>query len=395
MSLPTSKSLSPGEDQQLPPARRRRKKRMIVPGGESERTAFLELLAHQVMPSFDFFLFSLLAGLALIAALLLDEAPFYVLVILIAPFMAPVLGLALATIIGSVNFFFQTLGGMTFGSLLIFAGGVAAGFISRSYPGSSFEQPALHSHFSLPHLLVLTAGAAATAFLLARNPKHKPVVSSVALAYELYLPLGMAGFGLSSGVPGLFPNGLIVFLVHLAWAVLTSVVVMAILGLRPLTMFGYALGSSMLLISIAAAIAISGIGTLAQYQKPTPTMTPTLTASLTPTIYLSPTPVPPTTTPTPTYTQSPTITITYTPPPPTPTPVLAVIYADEGNGAWVRSEPSFQGETIEVVLNGTQIEIFEEVDNDGRRWLHVRLPKQEIDGWILQTLVSTATPGPG
>jgi hypothetical protein len=47
-------------------------------------------------------------------------------------------------------------------------------------------------------------------------------VPSVAIAYELYLPLAAAGFGLSSRIQNLWPDGLVIFTVYLAWAQGTS-----------------------------------------------------------------------------------------------------------------------------------------------------------------------------
>ena len=46
------------------------------------------------------------------------------------------------------------------------------------------------------------------AFTLVRSPQQRPLVISVAIAYELYLPAGVAGFGLAAGLPELWPGGL-------------------------------------------------------------------------------------------------------------------------------------------------------------------------------------------
>ncbi|HEX2978747.1 MAG TPA: hypothetical protein VHO48_00650, partial [Anaerolineaceae bacterium] len=42
-------------------ARRRRARRLTIPQGLEERAAFLDDLAYRVTPSFDFFLYSLVA----------------------------------------------------------------------------------------------------------------------------------------------------------------------------------------------------------------------------------------------------------------------------------------------------------------------------------------------
>ena len=55
---------------------------------------------------------------------------------------------------------------------------------------------------------VRALGAGLTAYLIVRSPHQKPLVTSVAIAYELYLPAGVAGFGLTSGIGTLWLNSL-------------------------------------------------------------------------------------------------------------------------------------------------------------------------------------------
>jgi len=368
---------------------------MLVPDMGSERTQFLEDIAHQVIPSFDFYAYSLACAAALVVAILVDAPALYIPVILLAPFMAPFIGLSIATIVGSGRFFLQTLGGMGIGSLVIFTGGMLAGWISSAFPARAYQQALQHAHFSFADVVVLTIGAGLSTYLLVRNPRQQPRLASVALAYELFLPLGVAGFGLTSGVQNLFPNGLVVYLIHLAWGILAGTLVLAVIGLRPLTMFGYALGTSILIVCLAALITAGGIGAITMYQMPTPTLTLTLTVTPTATRYITSTPLPPTHTATRTLTQTLSPTFTNTPVPPTATPFLAVVSAKEGNGAWMRTEPDQQAPTVKVVLNGTLLEVTEIIERDGRLWARVRLPADGSTGWMLQYLISTTTPTPG
>ena len=63
MSLKPSEPLDPEEwKRTLPPARRRRRRRSIIPGAHSERAAYIDDMARAAVPPFDFFLFSLVAG---------------------------------------------------------------------------------------------------------------------------------------------------------------------------------------------------------------------------------------------------------------------------------------------------------------------------------------------
>ncbi len=392
MSLPTSQKL-PEEYKTLPPARRRRKRRMLDMDDSNARAAYLKELAQRIIPSLDFFVFSLVAGVTLGIALLLDSQPVGVLAALMAPFLAPVIGLSLATVLGSVSFFFQSLGGIGIGSLLVFLGGVLAGLITKWLPVTPNTQGIYYTHFSWANFAVLTIGAILTAYLFVRQPKQRPVAASIAMAYELYLPIGTAGFGLTSGTPHLWPDGVVVFAVHLAWSALAGTIVLLLLGFKPLGIFGYTFSTSLTLIGIVAVIVLSGIGTavFTRIAMPPPTATPTLTPIPSATATLPP--PPPTITPTLTRTlipsRTPTITAT-----PAPTPVYARINAGEFNGALIREQPDPTSNVVTSMLNGMLVEVLPEIkENQGIPWVHVRLPDGR-EGWILRSLLVTATPIP-
>ena len=123
MSLPTSQKIEPETFDSLPPARRRRQRRMPLPDSPDERGAFLQDIGKRIIPSFDFFLFSFLAGLVFGAAAFFDSSALLVLTALLAPFMSPIVGLGLGTILGSVRFFYAVVGGD--------AAGQPAGFCGR------------------------------------------------------------------------------------------------------------------------------------------------------------------------------------------------------------------------------------------------------------------------
>jgi uncharacterized membrane protein len=288
MSLPTSESI-PDDDANLPPARRRREKRLIIPLDSDDRARFLDELAQRTIPSFDFFLFSALAGLILTAAITVDSPALYLLVALLSPFMAPVIGLSLATILGSGRLFLQTLSGTLFGSLVVFLVSALAGWVLRDLPALPLSQAYLHTQLSWPDFALLSLGVVLVAYMLVRT-EQKPLVPGIILAYELYLPIGLAGFGLASGAVHLWPDGLLVYLVHLTWTVLLGTVTLAFLGFRPLTLFGYTLGTTITLAGLVLVIGLSGIGTALQVQVALPTTPPTTTPTITQTVTLTPQP---------------------------------------------------------------------------------------------------------
>jgi hypothetical protein len=392
MSLPSSEPLSP-EEQHLPPARLRRRKRMLVPGQLDGQAAYLTDLAHYVTPSLDFFIFSFLAGITLGVACILDSPAIFFLASLLSPFMAPVIGLSLASVFGSKRFFLQSLAGVAIGSALVFLGGALAGLATIIWPILNTSQAQYHTHFSWTDFLVLTAGSVITVILLVRAPHQKPLVSSVALAYGIYLPIGIAGFGLVGNLPGLWPDGLVVYAVHLAWATLIGTAAFAVIGLRSNTVFGYTLSSSLVLISIIAVIAISGFGTAVSTDLGIPTFAPshTRTPTISPTLTF--TPAPSTFTPSPTNTLVPTSTRTRTVSP-MPTPVWGKINANESDGAVIREKPEFGSLVVKTMLNGSLVQILPETQlNRGYTWVHVHLP-EGMEGWIIQTVLVTATASP-
>jgi uncharacterized membrane protein len=372
-----------------------------------ERSAFINDLAQRITPGFDFFVFSALAGIIAAAAILLDAPALYILAALLAPFMAPAVGLGLATIVGSFRFFFETISSILISAVLVFIMGAFGGWLSVLWPNLTYLQATYHTYFSWPDFLLLTLGSGLTTFLLVRVPQQRPLVTSVALAYELYLPIAVAGFGLTSRIPGLWPDGLVVFFVHLAWAALVGTLVLAFLGLRPLTIFGYTLASTLVLVGLAAVVLLSGIGAAVLQgnyglpnqpalaaASPSKTVAATTLAAqgITPSPSLTVTVVPLTTsTLTLPATNTPTATV-----PPEPTPVWAKVNSTEYDGAVVRDAPKYGANIVTTVENNQVVQVLPETEQVGSVvWVHVRIPPKNIEGWMVQALLITATPPSG
>jgi hypothetical protein len=107
-------------------------------------------------------------------------------------------------------------------------------------------------------------------------------------------------------------------------------------------------------------------------------------------------------TPTPTEEESPTPTATSTL---ALTPIITLtvevqtipgtINAEEGGGANLRQTPN--GKYLMTLDNGTVVEIFPDFRQiNGVTWLHVYVTRngQRIEGWVLESVVSYATPEP-
>ena len=194
MTMPISEQLPPDEPQpeeNLPRSRRRRARQIFTSGDAGERAEFLADLVHQGTATLDFYLFALLCGIVLGAAIWLDSPALFILAALLAPFMAPVIGMALATATGSLGYFLRSLASLLVGGVLVFVMGALAGMLIPVNTRAPFDQAVYHTQFSWPDLAVLVLGTIVTVTLVVRNPRSRPLVSSVALAYELLLPLGV------------------------------------------------------------------------------------------------------------------------------------------------------------------------------------------------------------
>jgi Domain of unknown function (DUF389) len=387
--------MTPDDPDNLPPARRRRARRILAPLDVDERAVFIDRMARRASPSFEFFLFSLISGAVISLGFLFDSTPVLVLGALLAPFLGPLVGISLGTVTGSGRFFFRSLAGIFIGAVFVTAVGALAGLVAGDLFPLQFSLALLSTQLSVDQFLVLAIGAVWTTSAVVRQ-KPVALVGSVAMAYALFLPLAAAGMGLTSGLPHLWPDGLIVFAIYTAWAALLGAITFAILGIRPLTLFGYTLSGAVLLLCVVMAIGLTGAGVVIETQAalPTPTVTPTLTAVPTATVTL--TPVPPTVTPTQTLTvtPSPTATSTITP---SPTPVLAFVSApEEFRGIVLRAEPGFAGAILTTLSNGTLLQILS--DNpmvvDNQQWVMVLDLERGIEGWVVQGLLIVATPAP-
>lgn len=436
MNLPTSEPLNPPEEQ-LPPARRRRQRRQVLPGQNDDYAMRLDDMGQRTTPGVEFFLSALLSGMLFGIALLIDSPALAILSVLLAPFTGPVVGLALASAAGSPIFFLRMLVSLVAGGLIYFLTGTLAGWLALLLPPGGIIQTAAHLLLTWPDMLLLVIGMILTTYLLVRAPLQRPIVSSIAVAYAIFLPLGAAGFALTSGSGLNWLDGLGVFAAHLVIAMLSGVITFAFVGLRPRNLLGYAFVLLYLLVCAGAILPLTGaqfklpefalpsmptFPVLAANASPTqtaradkatpkpagadtkPLPTPSLTAaapsptgetaaqvppSATPS---APPEATPTQTPTRTLVPSPTHTQTVTP---MPTPVWARINAKDGNGAYIRAEPSYDANYVKSLLNGYLIQVLPDVViKDGATWVKVRTA-EGIEGWIVRSLLATATPAPG
>jgi hypothetical protein len=389
-------------------------RRAYFPANEQERAALFDHLARRAYPSYELFIFALLGGAIIGLGYFLDSQSLLIFGILVAPLLTPWIGLSLSIIAGAGRLLIQTLLALLLSALLSGVGGIVAGYATRIFPQPrTFNEAFLHSRLWAPDFFVLAIGAILITLSFVRS-EQRPYLPSALVAYELFLPLCAAGFGLGSGVEGLALPGLLVFLVHFAWATLFCILTLFFLRFYPITLGGIFLTALTLLTLLAWLVTSTGALNWIKIQarlatpEPVPAAQTTATLPLVPTLTPSFTPNPiitvigtPTSTasvtpsPRPTTTLRPTSTPTFTVTA-EPTPIIAIIRAVEGGGANIREKPGglvlltlSNGSTVTVIPNDIQ-----EVNN--AVWVHVFtvINDERIEGWVLQSLLVTATPIP-
>jgi hypothetical protein len=382
---------SPGEPDQRPPARRRRAKRMLTQLRADEREEFLEGLGQRVTPGLDLFLWAAAAGLLIGLGYRFDQATLLIGGALLAPRMSPIAGLSLAAVSGSTRFFLRLAAAVALAMVLACVVSGAVGGLG--IPADAGLLLAFgHIKLNLVDFALLLVGSVVIAVSMARGGEISPL-GSVAVAYEVLLPLGAFGVGLARGEPELIEGGLLTFGMHLTWAVAVGLAALAILGFRPLTGNGHSLAAAIALMGLVGIVGAYGLGAsvLAVVPTPTPTATPTPTITPTPTATATSTATPtPTSTPTATPTSTPTAT-------PTATPPRAIVVRTGGRGAILRKVPSPGGASVGFLAEGDSLEVIGGPEQVGSQsWWMVRVTRggEVTTGWLLGDLLATITPTP-
>ena len=388
------------------PARRRRARRaQLIPDAEG-RAAIMATLANRAYPNYEFFIFAVLSGAVLGLGYLLDSPAVLLLGILLAPLMTPWVGMVLAIITGSVRFFSETLVALLISAMLVFLSGLMSGLAARAFLPLTFNNAFTNSQIWWPGLAVLALGSILLVISFVRS-EDRPFLPSVMLAYSFLTPISAAGFGLGSGVEGLWPAGALVFVVHLALASLLGMITFLVFRFRP-SQLGWlmSLGAGIVIVAALVFLMSPGLGSRPepvvvlppQTQTPQEVIAPTSTASPKPTFTprvqtatpFTPSPVALTLEVTLPATETATITLTVE-----PTPVYAKISSDTGGGVNLRKSPN--GSYIATLDNGSVVVVLPEVqDVSGTLWAHVIATKngRQLEGWILQSVLTTATPVP-
>ncbi|NIM93430.1 MAG: DUF389 domain-containing protein [Anaerolineales bacterium] len=379
---------SPENPTALSPARRRQAKRRLSSLRAEERSGYLDKLALVLSPGIGTYALAILSGAFIGIGYRMDQLVLFIVGMLVAPRLAPILGLAVATTLGRVGFFLRML--LTFLVMLALFG-LTAGFSGGFWAGAIDPSLLLYTLINInPYDFALVVIAAVAFTLrLTRDGQLSPL-PSVALAYGVLLPFGAAAVGFVREDVSIWSEALLKFSLHLSWALAASAITFIALGFKPLTRNARSYLGSVFLFSLIVVLSLLSLGAgILVYTTPTeapiviePTQTPTPTVLPTHTVTLTQTPVP-TETPVPTLTSTPTVT---------PTPVVGVVARTGGVGVILRESPG--GSAIEGLFDGMYLELIGgPVEIEGVVWIQVRTEAGEV-GWLIGVFIATATPEP-
>lgn len=411
-SEPASQPESPPEFESARARRRRAQRRAYFPTDEEGRSALFAHLARRAFPSYELFVFSLVSGAILGLGYFINSQALLIFGILVAPLMTPWIGMSLAVVAGSARFFAQTIAALFVSSLLVFLCGILAGFASRTFGPLTFNEAFTHSRLWWPDILIITVGAIILTISFVRS-EDRPYLPSALLTYGLFLPLCAAGFGLGSGVSEIWPQGLYVFFVHLAWATFFAIITLFFLRFHPTSPGGIAFTGLIIITLLIVVTFLTGFNRWMMVQTGLATPEPAPVGQTSPAPAPAPTntssPMPErTTTPIGVSTQIPSrapsrtlaaatlpATETFTPTVTAePTPIIAIIRAAEGGGAFIRENPG--GIVVATLGNGSTVTIIPNDLQDVNNvvWVHVfaLVNDVRVEGWMIQSVLQTATP---
>ena len=407
--------------------RRRATRRDMIPKDAEGQVALISALSRRAYPSFELFVFSLVCGIVLGLGFLLDSQGVLLLGVLATPLMIPWVGFLLAILTGSPRFLFETFMALLISGILVFLGGLVMGAVIRFIPPYTLTNIYTHSRLWIPELVVLVIGAVTLVASFVRS-ESKPFLPSVIIAYAFFLPINAAGFGLGSGLTGIWPEAILVFAAHFALVSFFGLVTLLVLRLRPSTAGMLFSGVALVLFAVilflltrsgpqstldAGASSSPTIeANLLPASRPTqnlpvtttssprPSSTPTsapTTVDLTETVAAAlsqaaktPSPVPLTLNVTLPATETPTASLTLE-----AAPSYGTVSANEGGGANLRQTPN--GKYLMTLGNGTIVEVYSDFRLvNGVTWIRIIVTRngERIEGWLLESTVSYATPEP-
>lgn len=173
----------------------------------------------------------LLSGAIATLGLALDSSAVVIGAMLVAPLLAPVLGLALALAVGDGRLAVQTaviVLGSTVGVILVAAALTAV----LPFHTVTVEISARTRPTTLDLAIAVFSGLAGAVVTVSRGSRLSAAIPGVAIAVALIPPLAVAGFGLGVGRSDLVRGSLLLYAANLAGIVLSGMAVFLLIGMH-------------------------------------------------------------------------------------------------------------------------------------------------------------------
>jgi uncharacterized hydrophobic protein (TIGR00271 family) len=173
----------------------------------------------------------ILSGAIATLGLALDSSAVVIGAMLVAPLLAPVVGLALSLAIGDGRLAVQTgavVLGSTLAVILVGAGLTAA----LPFHAITLEISARTRPTTLDLAIAVFSGLVGAVVTVARRSRLSAAIPGVAISVALIPPLAVAGFGIGVGRPDLIRGSLLLYGANLAGIVLSGMAVFLLVGMH-------------------------------------------------------------------------------------------------------------------------------------------------------------------
>ncbi|MCD6401412.1 MAG: DUF389 domain-containing protein [Anaerolineales bacterium] len=210
--------------------------RRIAPPMTSERREEVQNQVRELSaPDFDFFLLVLLSSVIATLGLLIDSAATIIGAMLVAPLMAPSIGLGMASITGNSNLLRKAASALVRGALLSIFISFLLTLSNRFMPFIDLRvdnlprEVLIRTQPSPIDLGIALAGGLAAAFAFAM-PNISAALPGVAIATALLPPLSVVGVGLAFGRLDIAGGALLLYVTNAVTISFASMLVFVVLG---------------------------------------------------------------------------------------------------------------------------------------------------------------------
>ena len=195
-----------------------------------ERSTVYRQIREGARPDIDFFVMIALSATIATLGLLLDSAAVIIGGMLIAPLMSPIIGIALAIVLGNVRLLRDAAESTIKG---VFVAVVVGLFVASISPlGAVTGEILARTRPNLLDLAVALASGAAGAYAMSRK-EVSAALPGVAIAAALVPPLGVVGMGLAIRRAEVAGGGLLLFTTNLVAITFAGAMIFVLLGFRP------------------------------------------------------------------------------------------------------------------------------------------------------------------